>query len=148
MKNVVLFDLDGTLALTGHRQHYLNKEKPDWTGFFAACVDDQPNLPVIAALHAHQAAGHDVWIVSGRSDEVFEQTNKWLLEHVVRETSIPLLMRKAGDFTADDVLKRGWLNDGPLVKADVLCAYDYRDKVVAMWREEGIPCFQVAPGDF
>lgn len=30
----------------------------------------------------------------------------------------------------------------------VLCAYDDRDRVVVMWRAEGIPCFQVAPGDF
>ena len=27
-------------------------------------------------------------------------------------------------------------------------AFDDRDRVVAMWREEGVPCFQVAPGDF
>ena len=26
--------------------------------------------------------------------------------------------------------------------------YDDRNKVVAMWREEGIQCFQVALGDF
>jgi hypothetical protein len=31
---------------------------------------------------------------------------------------------------------------------EVLCVFDDRDKVVKMWRENGINCFQVAPGDF
>jgi len=26
--------------------------------------------------------------------------------------------------------------------------FDDRDKVVNMWRENGIPCLQVAPGNF
>ena len=26
--------------------------------------------------------------------------------------------------------------------------FDDRDKVVQMWRENGVPCFQVAKGDF
>ena len=29
-----------------------------------------------------------------------------------------------------------------------LCVYDDRDKVVAMWRRNGVACFQVAEGDF
>jgi hypothetical protein len=33
-------------------------------------------------------------------------------------------------------------------KSDILCIFDDRDKVVKMWRSNGIACFQVAPGDF
>ena len=33
-------------------------------------------------------------------------------------------------------------------KNDVLCVYDDRQKVVDMWREEGLVCCQVAPGNF
>jgi len=29
----VVFDLDGTLALTDHRAHFLEREKKDWRGF-------------------------------------------------------------------------------------------------------------------
>jgi hypothetical protein len=29
-----------------------------------------------------------------------------------------------------------------------MCTFDDRDKVVKMWRDNGIICFQVAPGDF
>ena len=38
--------------------------------------------------------------------------------------------------------------DGTIPRERVLCAYDDRDKVVAAWRAAGVPCFQVAPGDF
>jgi hypothetical protein len=31
---------------------------------------------------------------------------------------------------------------------DVIPVEVFRDKVVAMWRSMGVPCFQVAPGDF
>ena len=30
----------------------------------------------------------------------------------------------------------------------ILCVFDDRTKVVNMWRENGLSCFQVAPGDF
>lgn len=126
------------------------KFKPNWPAFFAACVDDEPNEPVIATLHAHMARGHNVMIVSGRSDEVREQTHAWLFQHVFKRAPIAFapIMRKAGDYTPDDQLKRQWLADGTIPHERVLCAYDDRDKVVQMWRNAGIACFQVAPGDF
>jgi hypothetical protein len=30
----------------------------------------------------------------------------------------------------------------------LMCVFDDRDKVVKMWRDEGVACFQVAPGEF
>ena len=48
--------------------------------------------------------------------------------------------------------KRDWLNDLlnelNISKEDIFCIFDDRDKVVKMWREEGLTCMQVAPGDF
>ena len=31
---------------------------------------------------------------------------------------------------------------------DVLCVFDDRNQVVDMWREIGLKCLQVQPGDF
>ena len=83
MKPLYIFDLDGTLALTEHRQHILdNKDDPQrWQRFFAACVNDQPNEPVIRTLNTLRAAGAECWIWSGRSDEVKAQTVEWLQRH-------------------------------------------------------------------
>lgn len=49
----------------------------------------------------------------------------------------------------DEKLKRLWLNEMSQADRSRLTAvFDDRDKVVAMWREAGVPCFQVAPGEF
>ena len=55
----------------------------------------------------------------------------------------------AGDYTADDVLKRQWL-DGMLAedRDRLYCAFDDRDRVVKMWRNAGVTCLQVAAGEF
>ena len=162
MKPLYIFDLDGTLALTEHRQHIIdNKDDPKrWAKFFAACVDDQPNLPVIATLKALRKSGAECWIWSGRSDEVQPETESWLYKHGCLKSSMFLhwspfdppesfRMRKAGDFTPDEVLKYGWLAEmEPPERNRLTAIFDDRDKVVAMWREAGVPCFQVAKGSF
>ena len=58
-------------------------------------------------------------------------------------------MGRAGDFTPDEVLKRGWLSEiEPPEYARLTGVFDDRDTVVAMWRAAGVTCFQVAPGGF
>ena len=58
-------------------------------------------------------------------------------------------MRPSGDTTPDDVLKLNWLKEGMFGnKADIMAVFDDRNKVVDMWRSEGITCFQVAEGNF
>lgn len=145
-RDIVIFDLDGTLADITHRRHLVECEPKLWREFYAACHDDSVNYPVAAAFDAHRAKGHRVWIVSGRSDEVKEKTNTWLLHNCLWPDV--LLMRKAGDHQPDHKLKQTWLKDGTINPERVLCVYDDRASVVAMWREAGLPCFQVAPGDF
>src|SRR5690554_5803596 len=60
----IVFDLDGTLALNEHRQHYVERPvgEKDWRGFFAACDKDVPNTPVIRTLLAFDAIGDRVEI--------------------------------------------------------------------------------------
>ena len=45
----IVFDLDGTLANTDHRAHFVDrtKGKPDWRAFYAACDADTPHHHVI-----------------------------------------------------------------------------------------------------
>lgn len=149
-----IFDLDGTLALTGHRSYLLRDDRPDkWRRFFSACEWDQPNEPVIRTMEALRITGAEVWIFSGRSDEVREQTVAWLERHtsfMAYQLVTPVLrMRAEGDYTPDDDLKRQWWESLPAHDRDRLVAvYDDRDKVVSMWRSMGVACFQVAPGKF
>jgi hypothetical protein len=87
-----------------------------------------------------------VILVSGRVERTREKTVAWLKESFVHYDA--LLMRPDGDFRADDVLKEEILDRDILPNYAVDMAFDDRDRVVAMWRRRGIPCLQVAPGDF
>lgn len=150
---IYIFDLDGTLALIKHRRKYVEGPKKDWPAFYRACVDDEPNWPVIRRLEALRLTSQ-VLIFSGRSDEVKRETVLWLAKHtsfMPHELTAggDLTMRQAGDYTPDDVLKRQWLH--AMYDEDrkrIAAVFDDRDRVVRMWRSEGIPCFQVAEGEF
>lgn len=139
----IIFDLDGTIANINHRTHFVRGGNNDWKSFFAGCVDDKPNWPVVHALYAHVEAGHDVEIWSARSDVVRHETEEWLEVDAGIPATLLTRMRSAGDNTPDVVLKRYWLNQlHESERPDVV--YDDRQGVVDMWREEGIACFQVA----
>ena len=144
-ERAVVFDLDGTLADASHRLHLINGAKKRWPEFFKACVDDAPIDDVILTLRTFCGAGFVTVIASGRSDEVRKETEGWLARY-----RIPyhlLLMRKAGDYRADHIVKREML-DGPLNEYDIVAVFDDRDQTVRMWREAGIRCYQVSYGDF
>jgi predicted kinase len=139
----IIFDLDGTIADIGHRTHFVRGGNKDWDSFFAACVDDIPNWPVVRALEAHRGAGHTVEIWSARSDIVRLETEAWLDEVACVPSRLLTRMRSVGDSTPDVVLKRYWLNQlHESERPDIV--YDDRQRVVDMWREEGVACFQVA----
>lgn len=168
-KPLYIFDLDGTLALIDHRRPLIerpscefcgwtkdcdhhrdgsrSKFKPDWPAFYGACTQDLPNLPVCTTFQLLQSTGADVWIWSGRSDEVEPQTRDWLRSHELHPRE--LRMRPAGDYTADDTLKRAWYESlRGTDRTRLVGIFDDRAKVVNMWRSIGVPCFQVAPGEF
>lgn len=143
----VVFDLDGTLALNGHRQHFLDQSPKDWASWHAACLADTLCIPVLRALEAHVQAGHRVEIWTGRSGVAFLDTILWLESNGI---GVGLLkrMRPDKDHQPDVSLKRAWLREERERGGGPDLVYDDRDSVVAMWREEGVTCFQVAPGPF
>jgi beta-phosphoglucomutase-like phosphatase (HAD superfamily) len=143
---LVIFDLDGTLALTEHRAHFLQQQPKDWPGFYAACDQDVPNLPIIEVLHALRHEGHDIEIWSGRSDEVAEKTMEWLEK--VDLGPVRIRMRAEGDHQPDYSLKAGWLSEIEKMGAKPDLVFEDRDSMVAMYRARGIVCCQVAPGAF
>lgn len=141
----VVFDLDGTLALNEHRQHFVQRKvgEKDWKSFFAACDKDQLYWQVANILRMLDATGNRVEIWSGRSAEVIGKTRSWLLSRGLGH--IPFRCRETGDHTPDHQLKKQWLDECP-TKPDLV--FDDRASVVAMWRENGIACAQVAEGNF
>lgn len=153
MKPLYIFDLDGTLALIEHRRHHVSNGNHDWPAFYAACDQDVPNFPVLITFDFLLRSGADLLIWSGRSDEVYDKTVEWLHRNTYMLTRAGVLsklkMRRAGDYTPDHELKRAWYES--LSRDDkerLVAVFDDRDRMVKMWRELGVACFQVAPGDF
>lgn len=154
LRPLYIFDLDGTLALIDHRRPILDKlDNPHrWDDFYKACIDDKPNLRIIEIAETFWWYGDaDIKIWSGRSDLVYRQTKDWLKKHINFTTYAPriLKMRKHGDNTPDEELKKKWYEQlSEKDKKRLACVFDDRQKVVNMWRSLGITCLQVAPGDF
>lgn len=140
-----IFDLDGTLANVEHRRHFIDRN--DWDGFFEACDQDLPFTHTINLMRDLLQAGHRVEIWSGRSAQVEQKTRAWLLDHGVDPRALTR-MRPVGDYQPDEKLKRAWLHEELAQgnRPDII--YDDRQKVVDMWRKEGMECYQVNAGDF
>ena len=137
----VIFDLDGTLADITHRLHHIAPPNKDWHAFHEGCINDAPKHNIIELFRC-MSAFHRTIVVSGRSDAVRKQTEDWLFLNAM--WPMELIMRPAGDYTPDQELKRSWLRDGRLGnKDDILFCVDDRQRVVDMWREEGLTCLQV-----
>ena len=151
-KKIVIFDLDGTLALIDKRRAISTKDngKMDWDVFFNPdnIILDVPNTPVIKMAQMLDSQGFNIVIFSGRSKSTYRTTRQWLIQNDVPFDD--LHMRPTSDdwhFMKDSTLKQIWL-DTVVDKDDVFAVFDDRQQVVDMWRDNGLTCFQVADGDF
>ena len=145
MRDLVIFDLDDTLALTEHRAHHLLTDPVDWSAYVADCHKDAPNEVLLAVFYDHFVASRDMWIVTARSDEVREQTEDWLYNNGCYYNR--LIMRAAGDERSGADVKLRWLHDGTIPHERVLCAYDNESQVIDLYRALGITCFHVLSGN-
>ena len=155
MKNTVIFDLDGTLAIIDKRISKASSPTGNKPVRF--------NHPVIKMAQTFHKDGFSIVIFSGRNDRSFHTTKQWLKDHNVPFDLLVLRPDKFKDeswpiadgnpatpdmrYMPDEILKKKML-DTFVDKNDVLMTVDDRQKVVNMWRAEGLTCLQVAPGDF
>ena len=146
---IVIFDLDGTLALIDDRRDLATKDngKFDWDVFFNPdnISLDLPNQPVIDMANLLHKQGFRIFILSGRSDVTHQATVNWLNDNGIWWDH--LVMRPQNQlYLPDNDLKQGWLDT--IGKDNVAMVFDDRNQVVDMWRQNGLTCFQVADGNF
>ena len=145
----LIFDVDGTLMDVEHRRHFVSGPSKDWDSFMDPKVmeGDSPNQPVVDIALAMAEAGHEIVVVSARNERHREVTEKQLSSTMGVFWS-HMFLRPDDSFEPDEEFKKRVLDE--LINAgwkpDMV--FDDRDKVVNMWRENGIPCLQVAPGNF
>ena len=148
---IVIFDLDGTLALIDSRRELSigDDDKMDWDTFFNPKMIslDDPNTPVIKMAQIFKSQGFDIVIFSGRSDVTKQATIDWLDKHDVPFDFIQM-RDNVNHFLKDSKLKKIWLDRFFPNKDDIFAVFDDRQQVVDMWRDNGLTVFQVADGDF
>ena len=134
LPSAIICDLDGTLALHVARGPYETEK----------CESDEVNYPVLHILR-NTKADHVIFC-SGREDKFREQTENWLKGTGVLYSA--LLMRKTDDLRNDAIIKQEIYENEIKGKVNVLFVLDDRDRVVNMWRNQGLTCLQVDEGDF
>ena len=150
MQKAIICDIDGTLSLKHDGRTWYDASTSDL---------DKPNKPVLALLRLIQEANwhglnteQDCQIIflSGRQEKDREPTEKFLEKHMLKR--YPLFMRTTDDFRNDTIIKRELYEENVKGKYEILFVLDDRNSekcpVVDMWRELGLPCFQVAVGNF
>jgi predicted kinase len=133
LPDVVICDLDGTIAIIGDRNPY----------DAALCEKDLVNEPIRSIL---DSSGKAIIFVSGREDKYKPQTLRWLADHGIEFDH--LYMRKSGDSRKDSIVKQEIYEQLIANNCNVSFVLDDRDQVVRVWRDLGLTCLQVDYGDF
>ncbi len=141
-RQVVIVDMDGTLADVSHRLHHLNGPKKNWKKFFALMNEDPPSQVVVDWVR-NLPPDYDVVIVTGRPETYRAETEAWLDRHRISYSDI--IMRRSGDHRPDYVVKKELLEK--VGRDRVAFVIDDRASVCQMWRACGLRTFQVAVGE-
>lgn len=136
--NTIICDIDGCAA---HRcdRNWFEYDK---------VINDEPDFAVRNIVNAFYQKGYTVLFVSGREGTAIckELTQRWLNENGFKHHA--LYMRKEGDFRRDSIVKQEIYEQHIKDKYVVEFVLDDRNQVCSMWREIGLKCLQVQPGDF
>lgn len=137
-RNIVIVDVDGTIANGEHREHFLHVplgQRKDWDSYFEAMIGDAPVIPIINWVN-ELAKDHTICIVSGRPDTYQHETVKWL-DEVAHIHYDHIFMRRGSDKRPDVDVKSDILHKLP--KDKILMAIDDRPSVInGCWRKNGI----------
>lgn len=134
----IIVDVDGTLA-------HIDSTNPR-SPYDATRANEDHHDEVVADLVERMSAEHHVIIVTGRSEQYREVTEAWLAAHNIHYDR--LYMRADGDERNDAIVKDEIFENNIRDHFKIQFVLDDRDRVVNMWRQKGIKCLQVAPGNF
>lgn len=138
LEDAVIFDIDGTLALMNGRSPF------DWS----RVGEDLPNEPVVRMFQKFvDDPGVSVYVVSGRDGSCRTETLNWMETYGILGFNW-LYMRPENDGRKDSIIKEEIYREKFEGKYNVIAVFDDRNQTVEKWRELGLLCLQVAPGNF
>lgn len=142
-RQIVIVDMDGTLADVAHRLHHIKGPgKKNWKAFFRGMDIDPPNPGVVEWVRA-LAPEFEIVIATGRPEEYRRNTETWLKKHGIEYSK--LLMRSDGDHRSDTIVKKELLDHIP--RERVAFVIDDRPTVCDMWRGCGLKVYQIPTGE-
>ncbi len=130
-----IFDIDWTLAKMNWRSPY----------DYSKVIEDRKNKPVIQMLSIISEK-YKIILCSWRPDSCKKETEDWLKINWIEYNE--LHMRKTWDIRNDSVIKQEIYNNEIFPIYEILWVFDDRDRVVKMWRDLWLCCFQVDYGNF
>jgi predicted secreted acid phosphatase len=141
---IVIFDIDGTLADISERIHHIKRKPKNWNAFNEGIAKDKAIHSMIRLCNILYASGLHIILCSGRNERNRPETVAWLSHQGVNYHE--LLLRQNEDYRTDSVVKRELIQN--IDKSKILFVVEDRSRVVEMWRSEGLVCLQCAPGEF
>lgn len=136
LPDAIIVDIDGTLAKMADRSPY------EWE----RVGEDELHYHIADLINKYSSFGVKILIVTGRDGSSQELTKQWLSKHKIHWDKF--FIRPAKNREKDTVIKKRIFEQEIRQKYHVLFVLDDRQQVVDMWRSLGLPCFQVAEGDF
>lgn len=143
-EEIVIFDIDGTLADVSKRLHHIKKKPKDWDAFFREIPQDKAIHSMVRLCNIIYASGIKIILCSGRNEQHRAETIEWLARQGVNYHELKL--RRVDDRRSDVIVKREML--AGIDRSKILFVVEDRSGVVEMWRSEGLVCLQCAPGEF
>ena len=143
-EEIVIFDIDGTLADISHRRHHIEKKSKDWDAFFRGIPQDKAIKSIVRLCNILYESGVRILLCTGRREQDRMETVKWLAQNGIQYHE--LILRRDDDRRSDVIVKREML--AGLDRSKILFVVEDRSGVVEMWRSEGLVCLQCAPGEF
>ncbi len=88
-EEIVIFDINGTLADVSERIHHLQKKPKNWRAFFRGMAQDQAIRSMVRLCNILHQAGIRIVLCSGGSEEHRTETVQWLKKQSVKYHELP-----------------------------------------------------------
>ena len=145
MKNIVVVDIDGTIAeVSKERINFLQSGETDWEKFYKMSFDDKPIYEIIHLIWTIRIS-YRIVFCTGRSEIIRDVTQKWLDNNDLRGK---LLMRPNDCEIEDAEMKPKLLADNGIKLSDIALVIDDKNSVVNKFRSLGVKCLQVENNEF
>lgn len=150
--NVLICDIDGTIADISHRLPFIIKGKKakkdwkkDWDSFFSAMEYDLVRPEIQKLLVQEHALGKTIIFMTARPDKYRDLTMRWLQTNFLT-FSYTLIMRKTNDKRPDTEVKKELLERYFPDKGVIHAILEDRPSVIKVFKDMGLNVIDAGNG--